>query len=79
MLAQTGNINDGQLLLTQDKFREDLHREICRAAGVSVEMAELKQRVYDSENQNAEHTYTYCRSCSDISEMTVVKSAGAIA
>jgi hypothetical protein len=43
LLAQAGNSSGGHLLLTQDKFREDLHGEICRAMGVSAEMAELSR------------------------------------
>jgi len=75
-LARAGNRNGGQLLLTQDKFHEDLHRQICRHLGMPAEVVELKQRVYDSENQNSEHTYTYCRSCSHVSRLAgVVHSA----
>jgi hypothetical protein len=69
-LAQAGYDNGGQLLLTQDKFHEDLHRQICRHLGTSAETVDLKQRVYDTENQNSEHTYTYCRSCSPLSKMS---------
>jgi len=69
-LVQAGYGNGGQLLLTQDKFHEDLHRQICRHLGTSAETVDLKQRVYDSENQNLEHTYTYCRSCSPLSKMS---------
>ena len=74
-LSQTRNLNGGQLLLTQDKFREDLHRQVCRAVDVPAEVAELKQQVYDSENQNSEHTYTYCRSSSPMSGLTLPHSA----
>jgi len=73
-LAQTGNQAGGQLLLTQDKFREGLLRSVCRALGVSAEIVDLKQRVYDSQNQNDEQTYTYGRSCSPV---TVLTSSGA--
>lgn len=76
-LSQTGN-PDGQLLVTQDKFHQDLHRRICCSAGLPAEMAELKQRVYDSDNQNSEQTYTYCRSCSTLSELAPAKVAAGI-
>jgi len=78
-LAQAGNTMEGQLLLTQDKFSEDLHRQICRVLGVSAEVVDLKQRVYDSQNQNDEQTYTYCRSCSHITELKASRdSAGVV-
>jgi hypothetical protein len=77
-LAQTGNPRDGQLLLTQDKFREDLHRDICQALCVSGETADLKQRVYDSQNQNKEQTYTYCRSCFPAAKLAVTRSPMAV-
>ena len=72
-LTLAGNI-DGRLIITQDHFREDLHRKVCRMIGVESETVELKQRVYDSENQNTEHTYTYCRSCPAFMEVNGVKS-----
>ncbi len=78
VLSQAGSLNGGRLLLTQDRFREDLHRQICREIGVSAEMAELKQRVYDSQNQNSEHTYRYCRSCTPTSEVVAANSTVAV-
>jgi SAM-dependent methyltransferase len=77
-LVQTGNPTGGRLLLTQDKFREGLHRDICEGLGVPAEMADLKQRVYDSQNQNEEQTYTYCRSCSPVSELATAMSGVAV-
>lgn len=69
-LAQAGYGNGGQLLLIQDKFNEDLHRQICRHLGTPAETVDLKQRVYDSENQNSEYTYAYCRSRSPLSKVS---------
>jgi hypothetical protein len=78
-LAQTVNPRDGQLLLTQDKFREELHRDICQSLRVSGETVDLKQRVYDSQNQNEEQTYTYCRSCFPVAELVATESGMAVA
>jgi hypothetical protein len=78
-LARTGNTRDGQLLLTQDKFREELHGDICQALRISGEMVDLKQRVYDSQNQNEEQTYTYCRSCFPVAELAATGSGAAVA
>ncbi|HET6442801.1 MAG TPA: hypothetical protein VFH53_10530 [Phycisphaerae bacterium] len=69
-LVQAGHGNGGRLLLIQDRFHENLHRQICHRLGTSAETADLKQRVYDSENQNSEHTYTYCRSRSPLSKVS---------
>jgi len=78
-LAQMGNPRDGQLLVTQDKFREELHRDICQTLCISGETVDLKQRVYDSQNQNEEQTYTYCRSCFPVAELVAAESGMAVA
>lgn len=78
-LSQTGNTDGGQLIIIQDHFREKLHRKVCRKIGVKSETIELKQHVYDSENQNTEHTYTYCRSCPTFSELNTVNKVDQIA
>ena len=53
---------DGRILLLQDKFHESLLRKVCRVLGAQAQHAQIKQNVYDTENENSEHTYTFFRS-----------------
>ena len=53
---------DGRILLLQDKFHESMLRKVCRAIGAQLQEAQVKQKVYDSQNENSEHTYTFFRS-----------------
>jgi hypothetical protein len=75
-LARSADEQGGQLLLTQDKFRETLIRAICKRVGIPAEIVDLKQRVYDTCNQNEEQPYTYCRSCVPISKVVSPDTAG---
>jgi len=53
---------DGRILLLQDKFHELLLRRACRLLGTPAQEAEVKQNVYDTQNENSQHTYTFFRS-----------------
>ncbi len=52
---------NGRAVILQDKFHEQLHVDVCRRLGVSSQEVQLKQTVYDTDNQNDEHTYTFFR------------------
>ena len=48
-------------VILQDKFRESLLRQTGRLQGASSHKATLRQRVYDKDNSNTEHNYTFFR------------------
>lgn len=61
-LAEASGPTKGRIVILQDKFHESLHTQVCRGLGVSSQEAQIKQTVYDTQNQNSEHTYTFFRS-----------------
>ncbi len=53
--------NENRVLITQDRFRERLIRKVAEALHVRCERSDITQKVYDQENKNHVHTYSYYR------------------
>jgi len=50
-----------RILIIQDRFRENLIRRIAKALHIRCERSDITQKVYDKENKNRVHTYSYYR------------------
>jgi len=61
-LAEACRYANGRIVVIQDKFHESLLSQVCRNLGSVPQEVQIKQAVYDPQNQNTEHTYTFFRS-----------------
>lgn len=61
--------SESRILITQDRFREILIRRLASALRVRCEKSDMTQKVYDQENSNQVHTYTYYRCLFSLREM----------
>jgi hypothetical protein len=52
---------DATMLILQDKFHESLIRSLGGNLKATTEKGKLQQTVYDEDNSNEVHTYTYYR------------------
>ncbi len=52
---------DNQVTILTDRFHESLHKRASRELGGQAEVTNIKQKVYDTDNSNLEHTYTFFR------------------